>query len=215
MQASLNQGLHAALGLEGIQAEDDQNRLSYEGKSPGAFALSAVILPTAIFAKKKSHLTGSIGRWPSGEPQRSFNMRFTTGRHPSQLDAAPLPVRPEQAVRGKITGPVKFFSKLLDLWGLAEDDGAILLGFESKQDYTDILRGVSSLKNKDSKDRVRYLVKIRVGLRELFRNDESERMWLRERQPELGNESPLDLLLEGSFLNIIRVEQYVARISGR
>lgn len=127
--------------------------------------------------------------------------------------------KPQPAIsrelQGQLTGPVKFFAKLLEVWGLDENDGARLLGSEYVSHVRDLLSGVSSLRTRDAKDRVRYLLEIRATLDQLFRDPTVEQDWLREPRPELGGDSPMALLLEGSMENMLLVKQFVERISGR
>jgi RES domain len=62
-------------------------------------------------------------------------------------------------------------------WNMNEDEIRILLGFEP-QDLSlvkDILKGYSSLRGRDIKDRVAIFLDIRKSLHTLFRNSEVEK----------------------------------------
>ncbi len=124
---------------------------------------------------------------------------------------------PESAERLKArkTGEIQFFEKLLHLWGLDEQQGAILLGFDKVTHVRDLLSGATSIRRRDTKDRLKNLIEIRAALHTLYRDDAVERTWLRERRAELDNRCPLDLLLEGSMENLLRVRQFVEYLSGR
>jgi hypothetical protein len=113
------------------------------------------------------------------------------------------------------TGPVKFVAKLLETWDLDEGELAKLLGFERKIDVVDLISGARKLTSRDAKDRVRHLLAIREALHSLFRDVDVERGWLREPRPELGGQSPLALLLEGSMENLLTVSQFVQWMVGR
>ena len=128
-------------------------------------------------------------------------------------DLAPAPE--PATLTGRPTGPVLFFEKLLEAWELDEEAGAKLLGFEGTIDLRDLLRGTVSLRGRDAKDRLRHLLEIDLALNSLFRNEDSIRMWLREPLGELGGESPLDHLLEGSMEHLLRLRQLVEFLSGR
>ena len=56
---------------------------------------------------------------------------------------------------------------------------------------------------------------MREALHSLFRDIGTEREWLREPRPELNDQSPLDLLLEGSMENFLIVSQFVQWMAGR
>ncbi len=123
---------------------------------------------------------------------------------------------PERAIlSGRPTGPVQYFQRLLEAWGLDEEVGATLLGFEEMSHLRDLLRGTVSLRRRDAKDRLRYLLEIDIALNALFRNEEAIKAWLRQPLEELGSESPLDHLREGSMEHLLRLKQLVEFLSGR
>jgi hypothetical protein len=118
---------------------------------------------------------------------------------------------------GRLTGPVQFIRKLMTAWNMNEDEIRILLGFEP-QDLSlvkDILKGYSSLRGRDIKDRVAIFLDIRKSLHTLFRNSEVEKHWLNERQIELGGKSPKEYLLEGSMISLLRIKDFVDEMCGR
>jgi transcriptional regulator with XRE-family HTH domain len=115
----------------------------------------------------------------------------------------------------RLTAPVRFIAKLMETWALGESDAARLLGLEGQQDVRDLLLGAKQLDSRDVKDRVRQLLRMREALHSLFRDIGTEREWLREPRPELNDQSPLDLLLEGSMENFLIVTQFVQWMAGR
>lgn len=127
----------------------------------------------------------------------------------------PVPSEKPPSLTGRPTGPLQFFENLLESWGLDEEAGAKLLGFERTIELSDLLRGTVSLRGRDTKDRLRHLLEIGLALDSLFRNEDSVRMWLREPLGELDGESPLDHLLEGSMEHLLRLRQLVEFLSGR
>lgn len=128
------------------------------------------------------------------------------------FDSAPTP---GVHLKTRKTGEVQFFERLLDIWNLDEHQGATLLGFEQVSQVRDLLSGAASLRNRDAKDRLRHLFEIHAALDSLYRDEEVEREWLREAQSNLNGHSPLDLLLEGSMENLLRIRQFVEYLSGR
>lgn len=97
--------------------------------------------------------------------------------------------------------PFQFFSKLLEIWNL--DDS-----------QRDIFSGNLQIETRDAKDRIAELFVIRKILFGIFRNRKVENQWLREPQEILGGASPLDLLLEGSWSNLLRVRQLTELMAG-
>ena len=167
---------------------------------------------------ERPHPTGAHGLEREAanrsEDTSIFTVQFPAFEIPRGVQAEPQPTI-LVGLRGRLTGPVEFFAKLLEAWGLDNNDGAKLLGYEDVTFVRDLLSGASSLRTKDVKDRVRYLFEIDAALGRLFRDEAVERDWLSEPRPELDGDSPLNLLLEGSMENLLLVKQFVERISGR
>ncbi len=111
---------------------------------------------------------------------------------------------------------VQFFSKLLEIWDLDVDSVCPLLGYEqsSKSHVRAILSGAAPLETRDEKDRIAELFVIRKILHSVFRDKKVENQWLREPQSLLDGSSPLELLLEGSWLNLLRVRQFTELMAG-
>ena len=121
------------------------------------------------------------------------------------------------ALRERVTGPVQFMRNLLETWKLRRDDAVPLLGFEqSDRMYVRALMdGRTALAGRDVKDRIAYLVHMRMTLSALFRDEEVENQWLREQQRILNNETPIGLLLDGGMEKLLLVKEYVDLITGR
>lgn len=129
---------------------------------------------------------------------------------------AVAPYKTSTYPRGRLTGPVQFLSKLISLWNLERDAACTLLGYEkSDHDYVGaILSGMTSFRGRDANERVTNLFKIRSALSSIFRDLKVENEWLRESQKVLGDQTPLQLILEGSMENLLRVRLLVERMSG-
>lgn len=117
---------------------------------------------------------------------------------------------------GRLTGPVRFFAKLLDLWKLNAESGWALLGYDESEKHlvSDLLAGATSLRGRDAKDRIATLFRIQAILKGLFRNIDAENEWLRAPQSALGERSPMELLLNGSMEKMLTVRQLVERMAG-
>jgi len=115
-----------------------------------------------------------------------------------------------------LSGHVQFFLKLLACWQLDEDDAYKLLGYElSESNYVkNILSGATPLIGRDIKDRLALLIIIRKRLDGLFKDLTVENEWLREKRAEIGNQSPMDLLLSGSMENLLLAKQFIEFVSG-
>ena len=117
----------------------------------------------------------------------------------------------------RLSGPIWFIEKLLKTWQLERGDAIPLLGLEpSDLSYAaDVFAGRATLRGRDAKDRIAYLFRIRKTLSALFRDEDVENEWLRERHEMLDDKAPMDLLLDGSMENLLLVKEYVEAAAGR
>ena len=117
----------------------------------------------------------------------------------------------------RLSGPIWFIEKLLKTWRLERGDAIPLLGLEpSDLSYAaDVFAGRATLRGRDAKDRIAYLFRIRKTLSALFRDEDVENEWLRERHEMLDDKAPMDLLLDGSMENLLLVKEYVEAAAGR
>ena len=118
--------------------------------------------------------------------------------------------------QGRIAAPVQFISKLLTTWNLAERDAAWLLGFEETEEIhvENIMSGRAPLTGRDVKDRIACLFEIRRALSAWLQDDAVENEWLREPHRLLDDQSPMNLLREGSMENLFVVREYIGMATG-
>lgn len=128
----------------------------------------------------------------------------------------PLAERRTSYVPGRVTGPVQFLARLLELWQLDFSDACLLLGFEhaDSESVKRLFSGVASLRGRDSKDRIAILIRIRTLLAGLFQDINVENAWLREQNPDLKGRTPLQLLREGSMENLLTLRDLVECAAG-
>lgn len=120
------------------------------------------------------------------------------------------------SVASRLTGPIQLLNKILETWRLDKADAVSLLGLEpSDQGYAaDVLAGRTALRGRDAKDRLAYLIQIRMALSAWFRDEQAENEWLREPQEPLDGEVPMSLLLKGSMGNLLLVKEYIEAATG-
>lgn len=187
------------------------------GQGPNIPVGSGHVVTLVIASRSAATYTGAKLQFAAVSSER-FLSWSNKASDPDCIYLAPfsaLAHEPAPRLKARKTGEVQFFEKLLDVWGLDEQQGGVLLGFPKVEYVRDLLSGAASLRNRDAKDRLRNLIEIRTALDALYRDGTVEREWLREPQPDLEGMSPLDLLLEGSMENLLRVRQFVEYLSGR
>jgi len=126
-----------------------------------------------------------------------------------------VPEAVAQPKTDSLSGPVQFFLKLIELWRLDSENACKLLGYEPAdiQHVDQVLSGQLPI-SRDLKDRITNLLVIRKRLSGLFRDTDTENEWLRERHVELGNKSPIELILNGSMENLLLIKEFVEHVSG-
>jgi len=126
-----------------------------------------------------------------------------------------VPEAVDQPKQDSLSGPVQFFLKLIELWRLDSEDACKLLGYEPAdiQHVDRVLSGQLPI-SRDLKDRIANLLVIRKRLSGLFRDTDTENEWLRDKYVELGNKSPIELLLSGSMENLLLIKEFVEHVSG-
>ena len=134
----------------------------------------------------------------------------------SEISSLLPPAAPVPPVVTALTGPIQLLNKILETWRLGEADATSLLGLEpSDRGYAaDVLAGRTALSGRDAKDRLAYLIQIRMTLSAWLRDEEVENAWLREPQDPLGGKVPMQLLLEGPMENLLLVKEYVEAATG-
>lgn len=166
-------------------------------------------LSSALRYEATSPKTGSIYNFLSLAPIPARVARLEREiQERSSLNIAEVGSR-RTPLRGRITGPVQFLWSLMEKWGLTPKELAILLDYEDEKSVKALLDGWQTLKGRDRKTRIQCLFVMRALLDGLFRDAAVEREWIREPQEELGNESLLSLMLEGSIENLLRARQFL------
>ncbi len=123
------------------------------------------------------------------------------------------PTAPRSPAR--IAAPVKTALAIFDRWKIDDQVGASILG-ERSPEFVALLRvGRTVLRSRDAQDRAALFIRLYEGIYSLFSNSETERQWIRKAQPHLEGGSILDLLTEGSFLNLARAQAFVDFLNGR
>lgn len=117
--------------------------------------------------------------------------------------------------RARITGPVKSALKIFERWGINDAEGATILGEDNRAFVLDLRSGSRVLRSRDEKDRVRLLIEIYEGVFALFRDEKTEREWIRTKIEPLGSRSLFDLMTEGGFLSLYEAKEYVSFLNGR
>jgi hypothetical protein len=164
----------------------------------------------------------SLALLPSGQ-KASITLSMLDNSTSDASAYAALKERASEAIRSglseyvRVSGPVKFYSKLIERWGLSEAQACACLGLEPGQTEMlhEILKGVEPATSRDTKDRLRILLLMRKILRGLYRNDPAaEGRWLRSPVDAWSGESPLDRMSNGGIEGLIEARDYLRWYTG-
>lgn len=110
--------------------------------------------------------------------------------------------------RGLIDG----FVKTCERWRLSRPEQMILLGYPNNEiAATPVLDGRVRA-SQDVKDRTGYVLNISIGLAALFGGSiENEVSWLSRPHEALGQSSPMQKMLSGRMIDMIKVHELVLR----
>ena len=112
----------------------------------------------------------------------------------------------------------KLVTRLFDLWNLDTATQLNLLGLSktSRAMLTKYRKGSPLSANRDTLDRVGWLLAIHKALRLLYPNNQKLRsQWVKLRNRALGDHTPLDEMTEQGLIGIARVARYLDYQRGR
>lgn len=120
-----------------------------------------------------------------------------------------------QLTPGRLTGPVQVLRQIVEQWALSAAEVGQLLAYPNAMAAEDLVSGRATLRGVDRKDRVRLLYQIYRILVSAMGEPEKQQEWLRTPNPDLNNQSPINIMLERRIEGIILVRNLVERLVGR
>jgi hypothetical protein len=122
---------------------------------------------------------------------------------------------PKLAFRGRVTGPVQGLFAIFDRWQINDQKAAILLGLQSTANLADLKAGTAGLGTRDLQDRARLIMNIYEGVHSLVRELDAERSWINGSMPGLGGRSLLEVMKQGSIVDLMTAKAFVDYANGR
>ena len=98
---------------------------------------------------------------------------------------------------------------LFERWKLTESEAAILLGGINPRTFHRWKKGEYGRTSVDLNARLSNIIGIHKSLRLLFKDAERGYKWMRKSNRFFAGDSALDVLLNGSFTDILRVRHYL------
>jgi hypothetical protein len=117
--------------------------------------------------------------------------------------------------RGRVTGPVQGLFAIFDRWQINDQKAAILLGLQSTANLADLKAGTAGLGTRDLQDRARLIMNIYEGVHSLVRELDAERSWINGSMPGLGGRSLLEVMKQGSIVDLMTAKAFVDHANSR
>lgn len=118
----------------------------------------------------------------------------------------------ETAITGQVA--IKVFSNIMEEWGVKTRDRRVLLGDVAKTTYHQWVDGGSPKLSRDVLERISHIVNIYKALHLIFVSHDQANGWVRKANLEFHGKSALDVMLQGSILDLQRVHAYLDGVRG-
>lgn len=107
-------------------------------------------------------------------------------------------------------GVVEGFVRTCERWKLSHGEQVILLGYRGDELTAQPVLMGRTRASQDVRDRAGYLLSISIGLAALYGDSiDAELAWLSRPHPALQGATPLDVMLDGKMVSMIRVHSLV------
>jgi len=112
-------------------------------------------------------------------------------------------------------GVIEGFTRTCERWGLTRPQQIILLGYSGNELLAQPILLGRARASRDVEDRTGYVLSISIGLGALFDNStQAELEWLKRPHRDLAGSSPMDFMLRGGMLDMVRVNELVQKERG-
>ncbi|HEX4338806.1 MAG TPA: MbcA/ParS/Xre antitoxin family protein [Polyangiaceae bacterium] len=108
----------------------------------------------------------------------------------------------------------KAFFRIMDLWGVSNEQAQVLLGNPSRSTFFGWKKGEGGNLSRDTFERVSYVIGIYKALQILFNEDERADAWMAKPNDAFGGKSALDRMLAGNVGDLHVVRAYLDHARG-
>lgn len=115
-----------------------------------------------------------------------------------------------------ITGQVaiKVFSNIMEEWGVKVRDRRVLLGDVPRTTYHQWVDGGAPKLSRDVLERISHILNIYKALHLIFTSRDQANDWIKKPNLEFHGKSALEVMLQGSILDLQRVHVYLDGVRG-
>ena len=109
---------------------------------------------------------------------------------------------------------IRIFGRLSDAWGLTIAERSALLGVAPRTYHRWKSSPDAARLSGDQRSRITYLVHMFVDARAIFDDDGYADGWIRRPNDAFGGRPAIDVLVNGTFADLVRVGEYLHRGAG-
>jgi hypothetical protein len=120
-----------------------------------------------------------------------------------------------KAILSRVDATYEGLFAIFDRWQINDQKAAILLGLQSTANLADLKAGTAGLGTRDLQDRARLIMNIYEGVHSLVRELDAERSWINGSMPGLGGRSLLEVMKQGSIVDLMTAKAFVDYANGR
>lgn len=136
----------------------------------------------------------------------SLSGNLALGLTPNQWGPQTQP----NANSGMRRGAVEGFVRTCERWKLSHSEQVVLLGYRGDDLAAQPVLTGRTRASQDIRDRTGYVLSISIGLAALYNDSiDAEINWLKRPHEALSGASPLNVMLDGKMLSLIRVHALV------
>jgi len=109
---------------------------------------------------------------------------------------------------------IRIFGRLSDAWGLTGSERATLLGAAQRTFHRWKSNPEAARLSRDQRSRITYLVNMFVDARTIFDDDAFADSWIRRPNSAFGGKPAIEVLMNGTFADLVRIGEYLHRGAG-
>ncbi len=106
------------------------------------------------------------------------------------------------------------FFRVMDLWGVTNDEAQVLLGAPSRGTFFSWKKGEGGKLSRDEFERISYVLGIYKALQILFADDRGADAWVSKPNQAFGGQSALERMLAGNVSDLHHVRAYLDHVRG-
>lgn len=121
---------------------------------------------------------------------------------------------PREAPANLNSVALKLFSGIMNEWSVRAKDARVLLGAPPETTYFKWLKAGDAKLGRDALERISHLQNIYKSLRIIFPTPEQANAWVNKPNEAFNGKSALEVMLQGSILDLYRVHAYLDGVRG-